>query len=100
MKEKPLIHLVSLKKGSFKKKKRTKKDKKDERTASKVLKPNGGVKKDKEDVKRTCHHCEKPRHWRRNCKKYIEFVKEKKLKRASTLGTKSYDDLFSPLFGI
>ena len=97
MKEKPLIHLISSKKGSFKKKKKTKKD---ERTISKVLKPNGGVKKDKEDVKGTCHHCGKPRHWRRNCKEYIESVKGKKMKGASSLGTKSYDDLFFPLFGI
>ena len=51
MKEKPSIHLVSWKKWSFKKKKKTKKDKKDEGTASKVLKPNGGVKNDNEDVK-------------------------------------------------
>ena len=72
------------------------KTKKDEGITSKVLKPNGGVKKDKEDVK--CHHYEPPRHWRRNCKEYIEFVKGKKMKGAS--GTKSYDDLFFPLFGI
>ena len=77
VKEKPSIHLVSSKKGSFKKKKKTKKD---EVTISKVLKPNGGVKKDKEDVKGTCHHCEKPRHWRHNCKEYIKFVKRKKLR--------------------
>ena len=44
VKEKPLIHLVSSKKKSFKRKKKTKKD---EGTTSKVLKPNGGVKKDK-----------------------------------------------------
>ena len=62
VKEKPSIHLVFSKKWSFKKKKKTKKDKKDEGTASKVLKPNGGVKKDKEDVKGICHHCEKIRH--------------------------------------
>ena len=37
VKEKYLIHLVSSKKGSFKKKKVTKKDKKDEGTASKVF---------------------------------------------------------------
>ena len=75
VKEKYLIHLVSSKKGSFKKKKGTKKDKKDEGTASKVMKPNGVVKKDKEDVKGTCLHFEKPGHWRSNCKEYIESVK-------------------------
>ena len=62
VKEKPSIHLVFSKKGFFKKKKRPKKDKKDEGTASKVLKPNGRVKKDKEDVKGTWHHCEKLGH--------------------------------------
>ena len=97
MKEKPSIHLVSWKKGSFKKKKKTKKD---EGTTSKVLKPNGGVKKDKKDVKGTCHHYEKPWHWRCNCKEYIEPVKGKKMKGASFSSTKSYDDLFFPLFGI
>ena len=62
VKEKPLIHLVFSKKGSFKKKKKTKKDKKDKGTNSKVLKPNSEVKKDKKDVKGTCHHYRKPRH--------------------------------------
>ena len=62
VKEKLSIHLVSSKKGFFKKKKKTKKDKKDKGTTFKVLKPNGGVKKDKEDVKGTCHHYEKLRH--------------------------------------
>ena len=93
VKEKPLIHLISLKKSSFKKKKRTKKD---EGTASKVLNPNDGVKKDNGDVKGTCHHYEKPRHWRRNYKKYIKSVKGKKLKGASTSSKKSYDDLCFP----
>ena len=85
---------------SFKRKKNIKQDKKDEGTTSKVLKPNGGVKKDKEDVKGTCHHCRKSRHWRHNCKEYIESVKGRKMKGVSSLSTKSYDDLFFPLFGI
>ena len=97
VKEKPLNHLVSSKKGSLKERKKTKKD---ERTTSKVLKPNGGVKKDNEDVKGTCHHYRTPGHWRRNCKEYIESVKGKKMKGASSLGTKSYEDLFFSLFGI
>ena len=81
---------------SFKKKKNTKKNKKDEGTTSKVLKPNGGVKKDKKDVKRTCHHCEKLGHWMRYYKEYIESVEGKKLKGASTSSKKSYDDLCFP----
>ena len=80
LKEKPSIHLVSLKKGSFKRKIKTKKDKKDEGTTSMVLEPNGGVKKDNEDVKGTCHHYRTLGHWRRNCKEYIESVKGKKIK--------------------
>ena len=97
VKEKPSIHLVSSRKGSYKKKKPSKIDKKDEGTIYKVLKPNGGVKKGKENEKGTCHHCRKLEHWRHNCKEYIESVKWKKMKGASTLGTKSYDDLFFPI---
>ena len=57
VKEKPSIHHVFSKERVLQKKKKIKKDKKDERTTSKVLKPNSGVKKDKEDVKGICHHC-------------------------------------------
>ena len=47
-----------------------------------------GVKKHNENVKGTCHHYEKLGHWRCNCKEYIESVKGKKMKGASSLGNK------------
>ena len=43
-------------------------------------KPKGGIKKKETATKGPCHHCGKMGHWRRNCKSYLESLKEKKEK--------------------
>lgn len=88
VKGKASIHLVSAKKGKQKKKKFFKKDKYEKNFVSKTMKPTGGVKKDKDkDMdKGACHHCGKVGHWRRNCKEYIQTMKQRKLGEASTSG--------------
>ena len=50
----------------------------------------GGISKKKvakkENPKGTCFHCGKDGHWKRNCKAYLDSLKEKKQADASTSG--------------
>ncbi|KAK8983322.1 hypothetical protein V6N11_073418 [Hibiscus sabdariffa] len=47
-----------------------------------ALKPKGGISKEGK-----CFHCDKPRHWKRNCPVYLEDVKKAKAVGASVSGT-------------
>ncbi|XP_017970501.1 PREDICTED: uncharacterized protein LOC108660729 [Theobroma cacao] len=84
-KEKLSVHLVSSKKNKNEKRKFSKKDKDEKASTSKGIKPTRGVKMDKDNDK--CHFCGKLGHWRRNCKDYLESIKGKKQKEASTSRT-------------
>ena len=55
------------------------------KTIKKAFKPTDKIKKEK-NQKGTCFHCGKNRHWKRNCKAYLESLKQKKLNEASTSG--------------
>ena len=55
------------------------------KTIKKAFKPTDKIKKEKKP-KGTCFHCGKDGHWKRNCKAYLESLKEKKLNEASTSG--------------
>ena len=55
------------------------------KTIKKAFKPTDKIKKEKKP-KGTCFHCGKDGHWKRNCKAYLESLKQKKLNEASTSG--------------
>ena len=55
------------------------------KTIKKAFKPTDKIKKENKP-KGTCFHCGKDGHWKRNCKAYLESLKQKKLNEASTSG--------------
>ena len=55
------------------------------KTIKKAFKPTDKIKKEKKP-KGTCFHCGKDGHWKRNCKAYLESLKQKKLNEAFTSG--------------
>ncbi|EOY00116.1 Uncharacterized protein TCM_009635 [Theobroma cacao] len=61
-------------------------------STSKGMKPTEKVKKDKDNDK--CHFCGKLGYWRHNCKDYLESIKGKKQKKASTLERKRKKKVF------
>ena len=71
---------------SSKTKKRSNANLKKVKQKKKMIKASGGVKKDKTKDKGTCFHCGKDGHWKRNCKVYLDSLKQKKHNDASTSG--------------
>ena len=55
------------------------------KTIKKAFKLTEKIKKEKKP-KGTCFHCGNDGHWKRNCKAYLESLKQKKLNEASTSG--------------
>ena len=55
------------------------------KTIKKAFKPTDKIKKENKP-KGTCFHCGKDGNWKRNCKAYLESLKQKKLNEASTSG--------------
>ncbi|KAG8657521.1 hypothetical protein MANES_03G074416v8, partial [Manihot esculenta] len=79
-----LVSMLVTAEKCLKKEKKKPKKKKNKKKANTILKPTGGVKKDKG----TCHHCGIEGDWRRNSKVYLATMKARKLGEASTSGTK------------